>query len=84
MILLGLLLSGFAHAQVQTEDQCKATVRARASLSLDTEKIKQICENFPMEVVDCALTEVQSAPLSGDLNKSLRHCRLEYTVISNY
>jgi hypothetical protein len=75
-----LLLAFKSIAQVPTEAQCQATLRARAPISIDANQVEKICEENAMVVINCALNEFQSAPLSGNFERSLRHCRVEYSV----
>lgn len=76
---LGILLFSIsASPQTQTQDECLATVRARAAISLNSAQIHKLCAENPMEVVNCALTQMQGARFSSNLNKSLKQCRLEW------
>lgn len=85
LIASALLLLAFKSiAHVPTEAQCQATLRARAPISIEASKVEKICEENAMAVVQCALTEAQSSPLSGNFERSLRHCRLEYSMYGTY
>jgi hypothetical protein len=67
-----------ALAQVQTQSQCEATVRARAPISMKSSEIKNLCQNNSMAVVDCTLTQIQSAHISTTYDEALKRCRADW------
>ncbi|HWU44776.1 MAG TPA: hypothetical protein VN132_15095 [Bdellovibrio sp.] len=83
-ILLLILLSSpsISWSQVQTHAECVATVRGRASLSISKDTAEKLCSENPIDVVNCALTQMQSARLTANLEKSIHQCRLEWTATS--
>jgi hypothetical protein len=82
---LGFLLSFplTATAQVQTTNQCLATTRARAGLTLSKAEMQSLCENNSDEVVNCAITMMQGNRFSGNLSQSVKDCRKQF-VYSYY
>lgn len=66
-------------AQVQTQSQCEATVRARAPISMKSSDIKKLCQDNSMAVVDCTLTQIQGARFSATYEDALKRCRADWS-----
>ncbi|MNS97660.1 hypothetical protein D3C72_1320010 [compost metagenome] len=67
-----------ALAQVPTQTQCEATVRARAPMSVDKKKIKTLCEENSMAVIDCTITQVQGSWFTANFESALKRCRADW------
>ena len=78
MIFLASSVVTIASAQTPTQSQCEATVRARAPMSIDKSKIKKLCEDNSMAVIDCTITQVQGAWFTADFESALKRCRADW------
>ncbi|MDG0817326.1 hypothetical protein [Bdellovibrio svalbardensis] len=75
-----ILIGTTVLAQTQTKEQCIVTTKARAAMTLSSAQVERLCEENPMEVVNCAVTQLQGARFTTTLDKSIRQCRLEWTT----
>jgi hypothetical protein len=66
------------EAQVQTTNQCLATTRARAGLTLSKAEMQSLCENNSDDVVNCVITMMQGYRFSGNLSQSVKDCRKQF------
>jgi|GEM_PF-3776903 hypothetical protein len=67
-----------ASAQSPTQSQCEATVRARAPMSIDKGKIKKLCEDNSMDVINCTITQVQGAWFTANFDSALKRCKADW------
>ncbi|QLY24651.1 hypothetical protein [Bdellovibrio sp. KM01] len=74
MVLL-LTAAEFSWAQVQSQQQCVTTIRAR-SLSISSADAEKLCSGDYPEVVNCAVTAKQTSLSSMD--DALKKCRGEW------
>jgi hypothetical protein len=78
-LFLASVLPLSAQAQVPSKSECITTAKAR-SLSLSTEQATKLCEKNSIEVVNCAVTQMQSSS-STNMEKVLKQCTMEWTEI---
>ncbi|MBO9668656.1 MAG: hypothetical protein J7501_17795 [Bdellovibrio sp.] len=79
-----LLFSVYSSAQTPTYAECLSTVRARAGLTITSAEAMKMCADNPIEVVNCAVTQNQTYRFSGNLQQSLRQCRMEWSTTPFY
>ncbi|WII71327.1 hypothetical protein QJS83_12725 [Bdellovibrio sp. 22V] len=78
ILLMSLPLPSWA--QEQTKSQCMSTVRAR-SLSITSAQAEKLCGDDAPEVVDCAISAMQSK--GGSISENtLKGCREQWDVKS--
>ncbi|UYL09835.1 hypothetical protein B9G69_004500 [Bdellovibrio sp. SKB1291214] len=65
----------FAWAQVQSQQQCVTTLRAR-SLSLSSADAEKLCAGDYPEVANCAITAKQTS--MGSMEDALKKCRMQW------
>ena len=65
----------FAMAQIQSQQQCVTTLRAR-SLSLSSADAEKLCAGDYPEVANCAVTAKQSS--MGSMEDALKKCRMQW------
>lgn len=65
----------FASAQVQSQQQCVTTLRAR-SLSLSSADAEKLCSGDYPEVANCAITAKQTS--MGSMEDALKKCRMQW------
>ncbi|WP_413292964.1 hypothetical protein ACLSU7_16335 [Bdellovibrio sp. HCB185ZH] len=77
ILVLVLLMTAaeFSWAQVQSQQQCVTTIRAR-SLSISSADAEKLCAGDYPEVVNCAVTAKQTSLSSMD--DALKKCRGEW------
>ncbi|WP_413585061.1 hypothetical protein [Bdellovibrio sp. HCB274] len=79
MKILGLVVSLFvsmvAQAQIQSQQQCVTTVRAR-SMSISSADAEKLCAGDYQEIVNCAVTAKQTS--MGSMDDALKKCRGEW------
>jgi hypothetical protein len=65
----------FAGAQIQSQQQCVTTLRAR-SLSLSSADAEKLCSGDYPEVANCAITAKQTS--MGSMEDALKKCRMQW------
>lgn len=80
-ILLIILAPLSVLAQEQSVDQCVSTMKARASISLDSDQIESLCKEYSVDVVNCALTQSQGNHFTTSLEQSLKACEREQPIV---
>lgn len=65
----------FTWAQVQSQQQCVTTLRAR-SLSLSSADAEKLCTGDYPEVANCAITAKQTS--MGSMEDALKKCRQQW------
>jgi hypothetical protein len=84
MNLFLLITPLISFAQTPTYSECLSTVRARAGLTITSTEAMKMCADHPIEVVNCAVTQNQTYRFSGNLQQSLKQCRMEWSTTPFY